>query len=65
MVPAAPEMARPEVDWAHITSDTEAKWALLKAKLGEAQTRPWAEQTELLERMRRLGVDIERFLAQL
>jgi metallo-beta-lactamase family protein len=61
----APEAARPKVDWEFITSDTEAKWALLKDKLGEAHTRPWAEQTELRERMLRLNFELTRFLAKL
>ncbi|MCL2122638.1 MAG: MBL fold metallo-hydrolase [Desulfovibrionaceae bacterium] len=65
VLPAAPEAARPKVDWEYITKDTEAKWAALKAKLGEVHTRPWAEQTELRERMLRLNFELVRFLTTL
>ncbi|MCL1984822.1 MAG: MBL fold metallo-hydrolase, partial [Betaproteobacteria bacterium] len=61
---ATPEAARPEVDWKYITSDTEAKWALLKAKLEGVRARPWAEQTELRERMLRLNFELMRFLME-
>jgi metallo-beta-lactamase family protein len=62
---AAEEIARPAVDWGHRTSDTEAKWTLLKARLDGVQARPWAEQTELRERMRRLNFELARLLGQL
>jgi len=65
MAPAEPELARPGVDWEHIISDTEAKWTVLKSKLDEVRARPWAEQTELRERMRRLNIELMRFLLRL
>jgi metallo-beta-lactamase family protein len=65
VAPAARAAARPQVDWEYITSETEAKWALIKAKLDEVHTRPWAEQTELREHMRRLNFELVRLLAHL
>jgi metallo-beta-lactamase family protein len=65
MTHAALEAARPEVDWEYLTSDTEAKWTLLKAKLGGVYARPWAEQTELRERMLKLNFELMRFLMEL
>ncbi|MDR2695054.1 MAG: MBL fold metallo-hydrolase [Deltaproteobacteria bacterium] len=65
LAPAEPATAWPGVDWAHAISDTEAKWALCKARLGEVHTRSWAEQTELREHMRRLDVELVRFLMKL
>jgi metallo-beta-lactamase family protein len=65
VLPAAPEAARPKVDWDFLTRDIEAKWTMLKAKLDEADTRPWAEQTELRERMLKLNFELVRFLAKL
>jgi len=62
---AMPEVAKPKVDWESITHDTEVKWTLLKAKLGEVHALPWAEQTELRERMLRLNVELMHFLAKL
>jgi len=65
MVPAEPEMAHPSVEWEQIIKDIEAKWSLLKAKLDGAPARPWAEQTELRERMRKLHIELMRVLARL
>ena len=65
VLPAEQEVARPKVDWDLLTNDTEAKWDALKSKLDEVHTRPWAEQTELRERMVRLNFELERFLSKL
>jgi metallo-beta-lactamase family protein len=65
MMPAALEVARPKVDWTRIIGDAETKWDLLKAKLDEAHARPWAEQTELRERMQKLNVELTRLLARM
>ena len=62
---AEPEVARPGVDWDLLISETEAKWTLLKGKLDGVRARSWAEQTELRERMRRLNVELKRFLMRL
>jgi len=65
LAPAEPERARPKVEWEEIVKDIAAKWALLKGKLDEAPTRPWAEQTELRERMRKLNIEFMRVLGKL
>jgi len=65
MVPAEPEIAQPKVEWEPINKGIEAQWLLLKIKLDEAATRPWTEQTELRERMRKLHIEFKRALAGL
>jgi len=65
VVRAAPEAARPAVDWESLTGDIDEQWGLLKAKLGKIHTRPWAEQTELRESMLRLNFELVRFLTKL
>ena len=61
----APEVARPEVDWSHITRNVEAQWTLLQAKLGDVHTRSWSEQTDMRERMRRLEAELKRALTKM
>jgi metallo-beta-lactamase family protein len=65
MMPAASAVARPRVDWTQVIGDAETQWALLKAKLDEAHARPWAEQTELRERVQKLNVEFTRLLARM
>ena len=65
VVGAVAEVAHPKVDWDLITVDTEHKWLLLKAKLAELHARPWAEQTELRDRMLKLNFELMRFLTEL
>jgi metallo-beta-lactamase family protein len=65
VVPAEPDMAQPRVDWAEITNEAEAQWTLLKSKLDEVHTRPWAEQTDVRDRMRKLNVELMRILQKL
>jgi metallo-beta-lactamase family protein len=65
MLPAAPETARPRVDWERLISETEAQWALFKAKLDGVHTRPWVDQTDLRERVQRLNVELMRVVTKL
>jgi metallo-beta-lactamase family protein len=50
-----PEKATPRIDWDLVLTETETKVAALRERLGQIQSRPWVDQTEIRDRL--LGVN--------
>lgn len=57
--------AHPRVDWEFLLGDTEAKVALIRKRLAEADKRAWLEQTDIRDRLVEINSDLLHFLSQL
>ncbi len=56
--------ATPRVDWELLINDTEAKVALLRARMAQLPRHEWSAQAELRDRLVEINSELLRFVAQ-
>jgi metallo-beta-lactamase family protein len=60
-----PEKAAPRIDWDYVLTETEAKVAALRERLGQLQARPWVDQTEIRDRLLALNSRLLELLSDI
>jgi metallo-beta-lactamase family protein len=53
------------VDWTYLLAETQAKLAELESRMGDMESKPWVDQTELRDRLLEINSGLSGLISEL